>query len=209
MATGVQHGFQALASLCVHQTKDELKEQAKLDANQQVHKIQFAWSRKGHALSEGLDNTTLGHISIEGNKMTVEVNSEAREEKIKQEVNHRLGNQATYKVTDIRSLESALADGASNSGSSGFDEEQKALQDSPEVQEAVKGMLNKHWQGWLDSELPALGGKTPRQAVQTADGREAVQALLRDLESHDVNPAMPVSQQPYIDWARKELGLSD
>ena len=31
-------------------------------------------------------------------------------------------------------------------------------------------------------KLPALKGKTPRQAVRTRDGREMVEALLLDLE---------------------------
>lgn len=29
---------------------------------------------------------------------------------------------------------------------------------------------------------PALGGKTPREAVKSSDGREAVEALLKDAE---------------------------
>ncbi len=204
-----EEAFEALAPLCVHQTKDELKNQAKLDADNRVHKARFAWSREGHAMSKGLDNTSLGQVSIEGDKMTVEVNSEAREEMIKLEIEKRLGHKASYKVTDIRPLESVMAEAASNPASSRHNEEQKALQNTPEVQEAIKDMLNKHWQGWLDTEIPALGGKTPRQASQTEDGREALQALLRDLEARDEHSGMPVSQQPYVDWARKELGLPD
>jgi hypothetical protein len=34
----------------------------------------------------------------------------------------------------------------------------------------------------VDQEIPALGGKTPREAVKTTDGREAVEALLKDAE---------------------------
>jgi len=45
------------------------------------------------------------------------------------------------------------------------------------VQEAIKEMLTKHWQGWLDTGIPALKGKTPREAVKSAEGREAVLAL--------------------------------
>jgi hypothetical protein len=89
------------------------------------------------------------------------------------------------------------------------EDEQKALQNRPEVRKAMKEMMDKHWEGWLDTDIPALGGKTPRQAVQTAKGRESVQALLRDFELHEKNSVQPVSQQPYIDWVRKELGLSN
>ena len=204
-----EEAFQALAPLCVHHPEGEIRNQAELDADNQVHAVQFAWSREGHAISKGVDNTSLGYISIEGNTMTVEVNSEVREEEIKLEITRRLGDQATYKRTDIRSLESVMADKASDTAQSELDEEQKALQNTPEVQEAIREMLTRHWQGWLDSELPALDGQTPRQAVQTADGREAVQALFRDIERQEAHSAMPVSQKSHVDWAKRELGLSD
>ncbi|MDZ7762057.1 MAG: antitoxin Xre/MbcA/ParS toxin-binding domain-containing protein [Desulfovermiculus sp.] len=194
----------------MHQTEEELRNKAELDEKAQVQAIHFAWSREGHTLSKGLDNTTLGHIWIEGNRMNVEVNSEAREDRIREEIDNRLGDKATYKGTDIRSLESLMAEGSSGIPSWKQDEtEQKALNNSPEVQEAIRKVLIKHWEGWIDSELPALSGKTPRQAVQTEDGREAVQALLRDIESTDKRSNIPVSQQPFVDWARNELGLPD
>ncbi|MFP4034916.1 MAG: SEC-C metal-binding domain-containing protein [Desulfovermiculus sp.] len=204
-----EEAFQALAPLCVHATEEELRGQADLNESGQVHKVHFAWSRQGHALSTGLDNTTLGQISIQGNRMSIEVNSEAREEMIREEIDRRLGSRAVYKVTDIRSADSMMAEGASEPASRAFEEEQEALKNSPEVQQALEEMLTKHWQGWLDTEIPALGGKTPRQAVQTADGREAVQALLRDIEISDQRSNMQVSQQSYVDWARRELGLPD
>jgi len=87
--------------------------------------------------------------------------------------------------------------------------DEDALQQTPEVQEAIKEVLTQHWQGWLDTAIPALKGKTPREAVRSAHGREAVQTLLRDIEASDARSNMPVSQQPYVDWAKRELGLSD
>jgi hypothetical protein len=207
--TSPEQAFQTLAPLCVHQDADSLREEAELDANNNVHTIHFVWSKKGNSLSKGLDNTTLGHISIEGNKMTVEVNSEAREKKIKQEIEKRLSSHCTYKATNIQAIESILENEELNVASFMNEDEQKALQNRPEVRKAMKEMMDKHWEGWLDTDIPALGGKTPRQAVQTAKGRESVQALLRDFELHEKNSVQPVSQQPYIDWVRKELGLSN
>jgi len=49
----------------------------------------------------------------------------------------------------------------------------------------MKGkVLTDHWDGWIDQKLPALGGKTPRQAVKTPDGKESVEALLLDASRH-------------------------
>ena len=199
--------FQALAPLCTLAPEDELRSEAELDASGQMRKIEFSWNREGHALSKGMENTVLGNISIEGKQMTVEVNSEGREKRIKEEIDSRMGSRAAFKVTDIRSLESVMEEGAAGSGASEMDEE--ALQQSPEVQDAIKEMLTRHWQGWLDTAIPALKGKTPREAVRSAKGREAVRALLRDIEASEARSNMPVSQQPYVDWAKGELGLSD
>jgi hypothetical protein len=204
-----EEAFQALAPLCTLASEEELRSEAELDANGQMHKIDFSWSREGHALSKGMENTVLGNISIEGQQMTVEVNSAGREERIKEEIDKRIGSRAAYRVTDIRSLESVMEEGAAGSGSPEMDQEQEALQQTPEVQEAIKEMLTKHWQGWLDTGIPALKGKTPREAVKSDEGREAVLALLRDIEASEARSSMPVSQQPYVDWARKELGLPE
>ena len=52
----------------------------------------------------------------------------------------------------------------------------------PEVREHVSELISRHWDGWIDQAIPALGGKTPREAVKSPDGREAVDALLKDAE---------------------------
>ncbi len=38
---------------------------------------------------------------------------------------------------------------------------------------------------WPDQPLPALNGRTPREAVRTARGRTAVDLLLKDLENRE------------------------
>jgi hypothetical protein len=57
--------------------------------------------------------------------------------------------------------------------------------------------------------IPALGGKTPRQAVKTAAGRLKVSALLRDFENLEAHKRQ--SGEPYCDVARirAELGLKE
>jgi len=56
------------------------------------------------------------------------------------------------------------------------------LNEQPEVQGLLKEHLRAHYRAWPDMKLPALKGKTPRQAMRTKDGREMVEALLLDLE---------------------------
>jgi hypothetical protein len=70
-------------------------------------------------------------------------------------------------------------------------------------------MLEAHWRDWVEMTLPALGGQTPMEAVQDADGREMVIALLDDMERREPSSPAGVDQQQYIERARAQLGLLD
>ena len=50
------------------------------------------------------------------------------------------------------------------------------------MQAQVQEFLREHYRAWVSMSLPALGGKTPLQAMRTRDGREMVEALLLALE---------------------------
>ncbi|MGB9627515.1 MAG: MbcA/ParS/Xre antitoxin family protein [Thermodesulfobacteriota bacterium] len=50
---------------------------------------------------------------------------------------------------------------------------------------------------WIDEKIPALGGKTPREAVKTSEGREKVEELLRDWENLEERKRK--AGEPYID----------
>jgi hypothetical protein len=87
------------------------------------------------------------------------------------------------------------------------DPEQERLMAKPEVQAALRETLRRHYRSWPDEQLPALGGRTPREAVQDADGREAVQALLRQFE-RDMKRQDPALTAGIIDELRATLGIS-
>ena len=56
------------------------------------------------------------------------------------------------------------------------------LRGTPEAEALIKAHLRAHYQAWPDMELPALNGKTPRQAMKAGDGRELVEALFLEFE---------------------------
>ena len=53
----------------------------------------------------------------------------------------------------------------------------------PEAQRLTFEFKRSHYAGWLDEALPALGGKSPRAAVRSSAGREAVDVLLKEMEN--------------------------
>lgn len=77
----------------------------------------------------------------------------------------------------------------------------------PEVEQEVIGQfLREHYTKWIDEPVPALGGKTPREASRTAAGRKRVAALVDDAER--TARAMPGgAAADFGDLLRRELGL--
>lgn len=197
--------FQRLYDLSVMEGCQTLRHEATLDAQGLVVKAEIPWSRKGHKVSSALDNTILGHIVIDHRKLSVEVNSQARAKTIRQEIKTRLGGQARYKNTKIQSPETMLSKGQ-NAKTKEIDQDE--YMQIPEVQEHLAKMLTAHWKGWIDQKLPALGGKTPRKAVKTPDGRESVEALLLEAERQAARDGQmgPIGL-PAIQDARRRLGL--
>jgi hypothetical protein len=56
---------------------------------------------------------------------------------------------------------------------------------TPEEAAAIRSLKQRHYSRWLDKALPALGGQTPREAVRSAEGRSAVDALLKEMENRE------------------------
>ena len=48
--------------------------------------------------------------------------------------------------------------------------------------EAIEQVLHRHYANWADETIPALHGRTPRQAITTPAGLERVKGLLREYE---------------------------
>lgn len=76
---------------------------------------------------------------------------------------------------------------------------------TPELKHLIRLMVQAHYEDFLDIPLPALGGRTPREAAEEPTQREAVDTLLRE---HEFNVA---DQQGVglVDFGamRNELGL--
>jgi len=61
-----------------------------------------------------------------------------------------------------------------------------------EIRQRIEHDLKrKHYASWPDEPLPALDGLTARQAVRTAEGKEKVIALLKDMENMEAGQSIP------------------
>jgi len=85
------------------------------------------------------------------------------------------------------------------------DEEPTARLPPGRVRDVLDEYLLSHCAAWIDEGSPVLGGRTPRAAVETSAGRQAVEGLIRDMERQLAGER--ASEAYAFQWLRLELGL--
>ena len=185
---------------------DELMEEGTFDRQGQLLSIEFPWLMRGNKQHADWQNTVLGHISIDGDKLTIEVNSQQRADAIRRKITRRLGKRALFRNATIESMEKILQQRQDDTEGrqAAVDQENDELMALPEVQQQLRQMAEQHWQAWLDTELPALKGQTPRQAAKTTLGRERLEALFIEFAQYNES-AQPFS--PDVATLRHSLGM--
>lgn len=120
------------------------------------------------------DRIVRGVLRLDGPLLTVESNSEERQERLLQTLDGMFG----YTVVDDRELDELdLEDLDPDAGPIDPDE----MPD--EVRALVEQNIREYEQRWVDETVPALGGLTPRQALDDPTRREDLYALLREMRS--------------------------
>lgn len=198
-----QAAFTALKQLCIDSAEDELLQDAEFDSAGGLHRIEFPWLKKNNA-----KNTILGHIRINGRQLAVEVNSGKRAQQF-QKLIKKLLPEARYKTSVIESPQAKLEhvqDQGESAQARQRREEQEKLNNHPEVRKKITELMREHYRQWPHEKLPALNGKTPLQAIKTEDGREMVEALLRDFELSNADSNLPIDSSIF-DELRERLGL--
>ena len=146
--------------------------------------------------SQNQDNTIIASVVLDGDDLTVEVNSQERADELERIVTSALPDAELIDV-DVRPFEMP-ADGPVRTAAAG-----QVDMDDPEIRAALADHVIGMERRWLDESIPALGGRTPRQAAGDPIGREE---LTRLLASFPV-PADDDVLQMDPDRIRAELGL--
>jgi hypothetical protein len=201
-----QKAFDALKGLTSGFAQEvELLNEAEFDVNGNLRKVEIPWLKAANAKHGGMENTLLGRLMIDGTRMSCEVNSAERAARLRTLIEKVLpGGEATYTTTVIESAEAKLREAPPDDV---IPEDNEELMNHPEVKAHIEEMMRKHWEAWPDMALPALHGRTPRQAVRDELGRRQVNALLEDIErgcspGHDKMYTMENLQK-----VRRTLGL--
>jgi hypothetical protein len=167
------------------------------------------WAWLGEAQGENTATATFGQgrrsygrLSLRDDNLVLFTNSLQRAERGRELLQSALaGLLGGPPLTAVKSPQDALAAGA------GAPDDRDALPPEQEAQ-IVREFFEQHYRGWLDQEIPALDGQTPRQAVGTAAGRQKVTALLKDIENHEDRRSRAKGDKPFdFGWLWSELGL--
>lgn len=148
--------------------------------------------------------TVLGSLELTGKTLLVTVNSAERAAKVQKLIGAAAGDLLRAPLTTIRTVEQMRADQRRNGPSDAADEI------PPEIaHQLMRDHLDKHYRETLDAPIPALGGKSPRQAVRTAAGRAKVIEWLKMLENRSAGHGEgPIAEYDF-GWIWVELGLQD
>jgi len=201
-----QDAFTALLPLTQEGDAGAFADEIERDGTGALVAARLPWLRPGNRQNPHWPNTILGEIEIRGRRLTVRVNSQARADAIRDEIATRLGPRASQKGVVIESVAQMMAAAVARRGSGaapGRSREADAPQ-PPEIKALVARMSAEHWRTWPDIPLPALGGRTPREAAATPDGRERLEVLLLEFASRE---GMPGAMTPDIAALRRELGM--
>jgi hypothetical protein len=201
-----QVAFDALVPLAWSVDKEDILEDVERNPDGSLESVEFDWIGKGNRMHKNWNNTILGHLAISGRTLTVEVNSANRAKLIREEIENRLGLYATHLSTTSRTPEEALAK-REKEGKTPLPKIGAGEQLDPEMQREFAAMMQEEVEAWVHKKIPALGGRTPLQAVKDPDGREMVESLLLGWERVFEGPAMSNSFRPDIDAVRRLLNL--
>ena len=140
----------------------------------------------------------LGSITLESGRLVLTTYSKERLAVGKHLIEDILQGLIKHRLDAVQSLESMLEEQSKA-------EPKKLANEIPwEMKQALlQDMYDNHYREWLDYPLPVLGGKSPRKAIKSNEGRRRVEDLLREMEYlHNE------SEDRYdISWLGRELKL--
>ncbi len=201
-----REAFERLKPLALDPDEESLLAGATNDAAGRLQTVTLSWLKKGNKQHKHWENTVLGTLEIDGDRLTVHVNSERRASKIRREIARRLGKAAVLTESTTQSVEDVRKAVQAKKRAGLSEEDETALPvPTPEQEAALREMLERHWESWFHQKIPALGNLTPRQAARTPLGRERLEALLADYAWRA--ESQPRYLRPDIAVLRAKLGL--
>lgn len=151
--------------------------------------------------------TIHGDVTLHDGKLEVRVNSEARAARIRTLLTPALAGLVQEPLVERMTPEQAMAGAprVPEPASKGLDGV-----DPADLRRAVHEIMDRQYRNTLDTPVPALDGKTPKQAARTTKGRIAAANWLKGFEQNTARlPAEDPMRDYDYSWMWEKLGISD
>jgi hypothetical protein len=202
--------FEALAPLARGISKKELFQAAKFDRNGTLLSVEIPWQKQGNRIHKDWENTLLGHIRISGRSLVVEVNSEKRAAKVRQEIERRMGILVVHQKTVTQNPNASWKKSkpGTTAVKSAADAGPETQPPEPAYTEQMREEFQREVENWIFQKIPALGGRTPLEAIEDPDGKEIVDSLLLGWERQNETITDLLAFRPDINAIRRLLKLA-
>jgi hypothetical protein len=158
----------------------------------------FAWLEEPE--SEEGPRRSLGSLTVDRGRLTLECSSRQRLERGKRLLEDLAGPALKSLGDQFEDLKTAMGK---------MKDSPRKAQKPPiprEVEfELVGKVLAEHYRKWPDHPLPALDGRTPREAVSSPEGKAKVEEVLRLIENGEERKRL--AGEPWFDVSRLRAEL--
>ncbi|MBN1845317.1 MAG: DUF2384 domain-containing protein [Sedimentisphaerales bacterium] len=178
--------------------REALAQREDIEYDQEEDEYKWLRHQTGRSMIAG-DMLYLGRMHFVLNELIIEVNSAER---------LQTARRWLEKIPGVKYLNVKSRDFNQGEFDMPLDDRmgpKKTVEITPELASCLQEFFNRHYMGWLDSPLPMLDGKTPRQMCLSEAGRQKVATLIRTIPTPVGNPGVKIDipRQQML----RELGL--
>jgi len=159
-------------------------------------RVEFVWLNP--------EKTVLGNIRIEGGQLTLECNSKERLERGKRLILNCAGKSVRHLRDEFTTQKELKRQMEREPRTTPKSDIPKDLSDK-----IITRATEEHYAKWPDMHLPALDGKTPREAAKTPKGRKELTELLKSIENGEDRKRQSGESFYDVDRLRAELGIKE
>jgi len=158
----------------------------------------FHWLRKG---AEDDSGVIFGTIRLQEQSLSIECNSRERLKAGKVILHEALGDLLRHKADTFQDAYQAMKEHPPSPRKT-----QSQIPREVELQLYDK-FMREHYEKWIDEKIPALGNKSPREAVKSPSGKEKLVDLLKEIENAEEHRKRRGEVSFDTAWLWERLGI--
>jgi hypothetical protein len=155
---------------------------------------------------DGIRTTLVALLRVAEDSLVIETNSLERADRMRRRIARAAAGLLRHRAREHEAAEAAMRRWEAESAAAAGPAEPEI--DPAQAARVARDWKERHYAGWPDTPLPALGGRTPREAAAgDARQRGKLRALLAELEFGEAR--QPEGSRYDVGILRRELGVDD